>query len=171
MFKRYQQLPRWARLLAELGVFTLLWFSIQGWMKKDLSRGPLPAVYASDVRHNSPLNLPIDSKAPYVVHFWASWCPICKLMEGSVINISSDYKTVGVALQSGTSLDVISSMNEQGINYPVISDPLGDISRRFGVNAVPATFIVDVNNNIRFVERGYSSEWGLRLRLWVLNFF
>lgn len=171
MFKRYQQLPRWARLLAELGIFVLLWWSIQGWMKKDMNTGPLPTVYAADVRHNSPLNLPINSKAPYVIHFWASWCPICKFMEGSIIDIAGEHKVVGIALQSGTLNEVISSMNEQGINYPVISDPLGDISRRFGVNAVPATFIVDERNNIRFVERGYSSEWGIRLRLWVLRFF
>lgn len=171
MIKRYHRLPRWTRLAIDICFFTLLWFGIQGWMKKDMSRGLVPMVSAVDVRLKSPLNLPIDSKAPYVIHFWASWCPICKLMEKSVINIAADYKVVGVALQSGPANDVIASMNRQGINYPVISDPNGKIGQQFGVNGVPATFIVDSDNTIRFVERGYSSEWGVRLRLWALRFF
>lgn len=171
MIKRYHQLPRWTRLTVEICFFGLLWFSIQGWMKKDMSRGLMPVISASDVRLNSPINLPINSKTPYVIHFWASWCPICKLMEDSVIDIATDYHVVGIALQSGSVHEVIASMNEQGINYPVISDPKGEISQQFGVNGVPATFIVDSDNNIRFVERGYSSEWGIRVRLWVLRFF
>ncbi len=170
MIKRYQSLPRWARLATEICFFVLLWFSIQAWMKKDMSRGPMPLVNAVDVRQNSPLNLPVESNMPYVVHFWASWCPICELMEESVVDIAVDYNVVGVALQSGSPDEVVAFMDEQEIYYPVISDPDGQISRQFGVNGVPATFIVDTDNSIRFIEKGFSTEWGIRLRLWYSSF-
>ena len=50
---------------------------------------------------------------------------------------------------------------------PTIVDRDGTLSSNFGVNAVPATFIIDTDNQIRFVERGFTSELGLRARLWL----
>jgi hypothetical protein len=35
------------------------------------------------------------------------------------------------------------------------------------VHAVPASFIIDAEGNIRFVEIGFTTEMGLRLRLWL----
>jgi len=49
----------------------------------------------------------------------------------------------------------------------VLNDPDGVIATRWGVRAVPASFIVDGAGQIRFVEIGYTTGIGLRLRLWL----
>lgn len=165
----YRKLPRTARLLLEIAIFVALWFGIQAWQTRTMPRGPLPAITASDVRDSGQVHLPIDSQGPYLVHFWATWCPICTLMEESVMDVAGDYPVIGVALQSGSDAQVLAFMREHGMDYPVISDQDGEISSRFGVTGVPSTFVVDRNGTIRFVEKGFSSEWGLRARLWYSN--
>jgi len=45
-----------------------------------------------------------------------------------------------------------------------VNDINGNLSREFGVNVVPTTFILK-NGRILFAERGYVTGIGLRLRL------
>ena len=106
-------------------------------------------------------------ETPLVIHFWASWCPICKLEEESIASIAEDYPVITIAMQSGTSLEVEHYLEEQGIDPTTITDPDGTIAHRFGVQGVPTSYIVDQNNKIQFSERGYTTELGLRSRIWL----
>jgi peroxiredoxin len=167
-YQRYQQL---ARKLGGIGlqitVLVAIYWGIQAWIIRDMSSGPVPTVVAGQVDGNTPLSLPLDAQGPYLIHFWASWCPICGVMEGAVNDVATDYPVIGIALKSGSHDEVRAFMVEHEIDYPVISDANGVISQRFGVTGVPSTFVVDRDNTVRFRDRGLSSEWGLRLRLWL----
>ncbi len=55
----------------------------------------------------------------------------------------------------------------ESVSFPVLNDPDGAIAAHWGVRGVPASFIVDGAGQIRFVEVGYTTEIGLRLRLWL----
>lgn len=111
------------------------------------------------------------SKQPTLVHFWATWCPICRLEQGSIEALAKEYpNTITVAMQSGEQNVVSNYMREQALTFPVINDPDGLISQAWGVGAVPASFIVDAKGQIRFVEIGYTSSIGLRLRMWLAQF-
>lgn len=165
----YTRLPRWTRVPLEITLLIALWFGIQSWQTRDMISGEMPIVHAEELVSNSQLTLPLQTDRPYMVHFWASWCPICNVMEESVKGIAADHPVIGIAMQSGSNGEVIASMQEKGINYPTISDPDGEIGRRFGVNGVPATFLVDSNNTIRYAEKGLSTSWGLRFKLWLLQ--
>ena len=102
-----------------------------------------------------------------LVHFWASWCRICALGQDAIKAIARDWPVITVAMQSGSAVDVRHHLQQAGLDFPVINDPDGRIARRFGVVAVPASFVVDARNHIAFRERGYTSEAGLRIRLWL----
>jgi len=43
-----------------------------------------------------------------VVYFWATWCPICKMQEGSVDALRADWPVFTVAMQSGNASAVAS---------------------------------------------------------------
>ncbi|MGE0082668.1 MAG: protein disulfide oxidoreductase, partial [Thiohalomonadaceae bacterium] len=43
------------------------------------------------------------------------------------------------------------------------------LAARYGVRAVPTTFIIDGAGRIRFREVGYTTGPGLRLRLWLAD--
>jgi len=107
------------------------------------------------------------SGQPVLLHFWATWCPVCSLQEGSVESISRDYPVVTVASWSEGEAEVNKHMHENGLTFPVMLDDSGQLARSFGVKGVPASFILSPDGEIAFVETGYTTEVGLRLRLWL----
>lgn len=70
-----------------------------------------------------------------------------------------------MATQSGNAGQVSSHLAARGLKWPTVIDADGAISRRFGLHGLPALVIIDLQGEIRFIEIGYSSELGLRLRL------
>lgn len=157
---------RGVKIALELGVFILIYFGVRSYMQWHLASGTVPVLQAKTLAGKAfDINLP--RQGPLLVHFWASWCPICHLEQDGIQAISRDYPVISVAMSSGNNASVRRFMKQQGLDFPVINDPNGQIARRFGVTGVPVSFVVDANNQIRFVERGYTTEWGLRLRLWL----
>ena len=143
---------------------------IRAWQQRDMSSGVAPALQG-DTLTGEPYRLPAQPAQPaqpVLVHFWATWCPICRAEQDSITAIARDYPNViTVAMKSGNPDEVIRHMNEQEIGFPVLNDPDGNISGAWGVHAVPASFIIDREGQIRFVEVGYTTGLGLRLRLWL----
>jgi peroxiredoxin len=140
------------------------------WRTRDAASGPPPPLAATtlDGEH---FDINEQHGKPLFVHFWAEWCPICSLEEDNIQSLSMDYELITVAMSSGNDEAVRAHMRERGLNFKVINDESGDIARQWGVQAVPATFIIDAAGEIRFVEMGYSSRFGLILRHWFVDKF
>jgi thiol-disulfide isomerase/thioredoxin len=118
-----------------------------------------------DGRHYT---LPAHPNQPVLVHFWATWCPVCRAEQGSIAAIAQDHpEVVTVAMQSGPPDAVVKHLHEQGLNFSTLNDEDGKLSVAWGVHAVPASFIIDRDGQVRFVEIGYSTGIGLRFRLWL----
>ena len=66
---------------------------------------------------------------PVLVHFWATWCPVCRAEQNSVADIAKDYPNViTVVMQSGSGAEVGKYLTGQGLNFPVINDADGKFS-------------------------------------------
>lgn len=157
---------RGVRIALELGIFILLYLGVRAYMQWHLASGTVPAIHAETLAGKRfDMNQP--RKGPLLIHFWATWCPICRLEQQGIQAISRDYPVISIALNSGEAAAIRKFMRQHGLDFPVINDPDGEIARRFGVTGVPVSFVVGSHNRIRFVERGYTTEWGLRLRLWL----
>ncbi len=104
---------------------------------------------------------------PVLVHFWATWCPICTLMDGVIDAIAEDHAVVTLAMQSGNQEELRRFMREAGLEFPVIADPIGRIATGWGVRGVPATFVLDPAGRIDYATIGVSTSLGLRARLWL----
>ena len=104
-----------------------------------------------------------------LVHFWASWCPVCELEQDSIQSISNDYPVISVAMQSGNDLEVTAYMEENKLSFPTIVDEHGILAKQFGVRGVPTSFILSPGGKIAFSEIGYTTEIGLRTRLWLVK--
>jgi thiol-disulfide isomerase/thioredoxin len=104
---------------------------------------------------------------PMLLYFFAEWCPICKLQNPVIEKIAVDYPVIGVAMQSGDAGKVRRYLTQRGLGIPVVNDPQGRISRAYGVNGVPAAFVIGADGAIRYSTRGYATEAGLRSRLWL----
>ena len=103
---------------------------------------------------------------PVALHFWAEWCPICKLEEHSISRVSRDWPVLTVAMQSGDVAAVRRTLAQRGLNWPTVIDADGALAARYGFRAVPAFVAIDPAGRISATSVGYTSEIGMRLRLW-----
>jgi len=148
-------------------LFVALIAGIRVWQQRDIVSGSAPALQGA-LLDGKPFILPAKPAQPVLVYFWATWCPVCRAEQGAIEAIAHDNPNViTVAMQSGSRDEVAKHAGEQGLNFPVVNDPDSRVSAAWGVHAVPASFIVDTNGEIRFVEVGYTTGVGLRLRLWL----
>jgi thiol-disulfide isomerase/thioredoxin len=106
---------------------------------------------------------------PSIVYFWASWCGVCRAMQSTVMAVANDTPIITVAMQSGDAATVSEYMSRRQFDVPTLEDQEGFEASAYGVRGVPATFVIDREGNIRAVSTGYTSELGLRLRLWWAN--
>ena len=157
---------KWSLILAELLVFLVLYLGLRAYMQRDMADGPAPPLAGTSLT-GEPLSLEDYRGRPVLVHFWASWCSVCRLEQDGVQAVAADWPVLSVALQSGSAAEVRAYLQEHGLTWDTLNDPDGSLARRFGVYGVPASFIVDADGRIRFHERGYTSSWGLRARLWL----
>lgn len=108
---------------------------------------------------------------PGLIYFWAEWCRICAMMQAPVGAVLNDFPGVTVALRSGDADEVKDYLDKKALNWPAVIDKDGLIGDRFGIRGVPAVFILNPEGEIVFTSVGYSTEWGLRFRLWLAAWF
>lgn len=161
---------RWWWLALQVMVVVAIIAGIRVWQQRDLASGPAPA-RAGVLLDGRPVAVLARAGEPMLVHFWATWCPICSAEQGSIEALSQHYPTLTVAMQSGSDVEVVGHLRKESLTFPVLNDPEALVSRQWGVRAVPTSFIVDAQGRIRFVEVGYTTSLGLRLRLWLARFF
>jgi peroxiredoxin len=149
---------------AEAVLFILLLLGVHWWQTRELPAGPALALDGTLLDGRS-ASLSALRGRPVLVHFWATWCPVCKLEQNSINAIARDHQVYSVAMQSGSDQAVLAHVTQNHLNFPVINDADGALARRWGIRGVPTSFILDAAGHIRFVEVGYTTEAGLRLRL------
>lgn len=163
--KKFQRIG-WIAL--QLLLLVAIIAGVRFWQQRDIVRGVAPPLSGILLDGKLASALVRDGQ-PLLVHFWASWCPICSAEQGSIESLAKDYPTLTVAMQSGSDAEVLKHLHQENLSFAVLNDPDGLISRQWGVRAVPASFIIDAHGRIRFVEVGYTTGIGLRLRLWLAD--
>ena len=107
--------------------------------------------------------------SPAILYFWGSWCIYCRYTSPTIDALHDEgYPVITVAMQSGSNADVQAYLNEHGWGFPVVNDPDGQISAAFAVAATPTIAIVH-NNHISIATSGWTSKYGLKLRLWLAS--
>jgi thiol-disulfide isomerase/thioredoxin len=163
----------WLRLLRDLAVLLLIGFAIASYQQRHMLTGKAPALNSTTIQGAIIQGKNIFSKqnsekepSAKLVYFFGTWCPICRFTSPAVDAIAQDYPSLAIALSSGTDQQLKGFMAQEDYQFEVINDDNGELSKAWGVQAVPAFYILDSQNNIVFVTSGASSQWGLRLRLW-----
>ena len=134
-------------------------------MQRDVVSGIAPNINAVTLKGQQ-FELYKEQRRPLLVHFWATWCPVCKLEQSNIENISKDHPVITIAMQSGTDDELNQFMKDENLSFNVINDNSSILSRSYNIKGVPVSFIVDKENKIEFIEVGYTTELGLRIRLW-----
>ncbi|MCG6968394.1 MAG: protein disulfide oxidoreductase [Gammaproteobacteria bacterium] len=157
---------RSVRLAFDIALVFLVFIAVKTYMQRHLVEGAAPPIEGR-LLTGELVNLQTYQGQPVLVYFWATWCPVCKLEQNAIDSISKNHTVVSIAMNSGNAIEVNTYLQENNLNFPVIVDEYGDIAKQFGVRGVPTSFIIDAEGNIAFSEMGYTTGWGLRLRLWM----
>lgn len=156
---------RLLRLGGELLLLLAFMLAVEAYLTRDAAWGPAPELVAmlSDGR---PFDLAQLRGKPALIYFWGTWCPVCGAQQGTITGLAEDVPLLTVAMQSGTDAEVNQYLAQHGLHWQTVADGQGGIARQWGVSGVPAVFVLDGRGDIRFVTRGYTTELGLRLRVW-----
>ena len=161
--------PHWRRWVLEGLIFIALLAAFQLWQTRNAPRGPAP-LFAGQTVTGEAFDLnhwrQQHPGQAGLIYFWSEWCGICRTTAGSVANLAEDWPVITVAMQSGPADKVAETMRQRGYDWATLPDPMATVFLQYGTRVVPAFIIVDPAGNVRAVTIGYTSEIGLRLRLW-----
>ncbi len=102
-----------------------------------------------------------------LVNFWATWCPPCRREIPDLSRLHTRYKdrdfmVLGISLDEINPDQIRKFAKNYKISYPVLHGPrseLGKITRSYGgIQAVPTSFLIDKQGNIRARYIGARSE-------------
>jgi len=111
----------------------------------------------------------LKSGKPLVIHFWATWCPTCKLESPNIEALSKKYEVLTVAVNSGNNEKIARYMKENSLTFNVLNDSAGQWAKKFKVEAYPTTFMYDAKGMLQFTEVGYTSTAGFLGRMLLLK--
>lgn len=163
----------WSRWLFDLALVALVVAAIWAWQTRHLvGRGepapPLDLVTLDGTRFSLH---ELRGQEKVVVAFWSPWCGVCALETGPLGELYEDARTsdrfsvVAVMLSWEDRAEVERFVAEHDVRLPVL---LGDerVRREWAVESYPTIYIVDREGRIEHGVVGYTTEAGLRVRLW-----
>ena len=163
----------WKSHLQTLAFASLILAAVQVWQTRDVPAGPAPNFQLTLLQPDgSTRTTTLDvwraqhPNQPVALHFWADWCPICRTEEHSITRLSADWPVLTVAMQSGTPDHVQQVLQQRQLPWQTALDTRGGMTQAYGFKGVPAFVVVDAKGQLRTPSMGYTSEIGMRLRLW-----
>jgi peroxiredoxin len=94
-----------------------------------------------------------------MVNFWATWCGPCKIEMPHLSRIYEKYRSAGFVLL-GINIDedprqALALAARLNVRFPVLFDTDKSVSRRYALDSMPGTVLIDRDGRVRHVHRGY----------------
>jgi cytochrome c biogenesis protein CcmG/thiol:disulfide interchange protein DsbE len=98
-----------------------------------------------------------------ILDFWATWCPPCRAEIPNFVDLQKQYgkqglAVIGVSLDQGDVADVVGFAKAQGINYPILMGNQDVAAAYGGIEAIPATFVIDQSGNVVGRHVGFTDK-------------
>ncbi|HET6372606.1 MAG TPA: TlpA disulfide reductase family protein [Candidatus Polarisedimenticolia bacterium] len=80
-----------------------------------------------------------------VLHFWATWCPMCRSEMPALQEFSRAHpeNVIVLGVNLGERKKTVAAYQaDLGLTFPVLRDPRGKVAAAYGVMSLPTTFLV-----------------------------
>ena len=101
-----------------------------------------------------PVNLAGLKGKVVLINFWASWCPPCRAEMQAMQHVYADYQDQGLvilAINTTYQDDILKATQfaqSEGLTFPLLTEPDGNIARLYRVQAMPTSFFIDRQGKI-----------------------
>ena len=160
---------RLLRFAGEVALVLLVVGAVQGWRGRDLVADgtPAPDLALRDLQGN--LHRLSDYRGrPVMLHFWATWCGVCRQEFGALNALEADRGDallLAVAEDGDDASALRSFVDERGLTYPVLRGK-DSVSRQWGITVFPTSFYIDRQGRIVTHQMGMTTRWSMRFWLW-----
>jgi peroxiredoxin len=164
-----RRLRRMRRLFVEVIVLVAVYFAVSTWQERRLIRtsGPAPN-FTLETLDGQSVSLDSLRGKQVLLHFWATWCGVCRREFGALNAVHRGLNASQVLLTVVADSDdrerLRAFIAEHGIEYPVL---LGSdaVLRAFHVDMFPTNYYVDGTGVIASHTIGMSTRFALASRL------
>jgi cytochrome c biogenesis protein CcmG, thiol:disulfide interchange protein DsbE len=105
----------------------------------------------------------LRGKGKLVVSFWASWCDPCRKELPALARLyqkthgsEARYELVAISIDADRE-DAQRAAAQMKLPFTVLLDPTGATSRTYGVQGIPATFVIDESGTVMRQHEGYQA--------------
>jgi cytochrome c biogenesis protein CcmG, thiol:disulfide interchange protein DsbE len=86
---------------------------------------------------------------PYIVNFWATWCPPCKAEHPFLLQMAGEGVDIVGVLHKDKNEPAKELLAREGNPFStILLDPVGDLSLAVGISGVPESFLVNAQGQI-----------------------
>ncbi len=122
--------------------------------------GHTPPIFTLTNFQGQAMSIAQTSGKPMYINFFASWCPPCQLEAPDLEKMYTKYRGqiqfYGVDMTSSDSVAGAQHfVKEFGLQYPVLLDKKGDVSKLYNVAYLPTSFFVNSQGVIVYKTVGY----------------
>lgn len=164
---RGRQLLRFGmQVLIALSVF----LAVSHWQTRRLlpaGDAPAPDFALTDLEGNT-VRLSDFAGKTVLLHFWATWCGVCRHEVGALNDLASslgdDQVLLTVAADGDNVAGVRRFIEERGARYPVLLGNDGVIDA-YRINVFPTNYFIDPKGRITASTVGMSTRWSLKTRM------
>ena len=128
------------RLSLPIALFLPVYFAIRAWQTADVARGQASLFVATTLQDEA-ISLQGYRDKPLLLHFWAPWCPICRLESDSVASVAKDYQVMTVVSWTSSAEEVHAYLLESSLQIPVVFDEKNQLAEQYKIRAVPTSFL------------------------------
>jgi len=165
---KLRALPRWAQLSLQLGLFLAIFLGVSAYQTRHhVVREPAPEFTLLDLS-GKPVSLSAFRGKKVLLHFWATWCGVCRAELPSLRSLQRSLGPDEVLLSVVEDSDDVEAVRgfvrEHELSYPVL---LGtpDVQRAYRVRSFPTNYYVNGDGTVRTSTVGLSTRLGMALHL------
>lgn len=111
----------------------------------------------------------LPQNKPILIHFWTTWCPICKVEAQNIQRVSKEYDVVTIVVGSNNKQTIQEYLEKNNLDFKVVNDADNQLANKFNITVYPTTLVYDRKKNLLFSDVGYTSTLGLFLRMFWAN--
>lgn len=126
-----------------------------------VSRGGSPLFEGADK-----VNLEDFKGRPFLLHFWASWCNVCRDEKPLIDALWDQYKDDDLRILAVASYDNVKALQESKLmdepRYLIALDENGDMAADYRVRSLPETLYINAEGKVLWRYKGILKAYDIR---------